>query len=58
MLYLAVSGRTPQQNSLNDFVSVEAESDEAAMQVEVNKPLDYEKTPEYTLLLRASVSGA
>ena len=56
VLYLAVRGRTPQQNSEQDFVAVEDEEQEGSMRLEINQPLSYEETPQYTILLRASVS--
>ena len=56
VLYFAVPGRTPQQNSDQHFVAVEDEQNENSMRLEINAPLDYEKTPEYTILLRASVT--
>ena len=56
VLYLAVRGRTPQQNSEQDFVAVEDGEQEGSMRLEINQPLSYEETPQYTILLRASVS--
>lgn len=56
MLYIVVTGRTPQQNSDKDFVAVENPDDDSSILVEINNPLDFEETSQYTLLLRASVS--
>ena len=56
VLYLALRGRTPQQNSEQAFVAVEDEQEDGSMRLEINQPLSYEETPEYTIVLRASVS--
>ena len=53
-LYHLINGRTPQENSKDDF-SIKQEPNSPFMTVVVNN-LDYEQTEEYWLHLRASVS--
>ncbi len=56
VLYFAVTGLTPAQNSENQFVAIPVGQNEESMQLEINKALSFEETSKYILQLRASVS--